>query len=349
MTRQRHSKRIMSTAPGDRKRAAWMVAIGLVSVLVMLDNAPRVDAQSQPCTPSTPPPGPPGPPGWGKVFGADRLPLNGTTTLTFRLANGHCSAGLSGITFTDSLPPGLIIATPNGLSNVGNSCGGTITAIAGSSTVSLVGGFLFPESFGDFLSSCGFSVNVTGTSAGTKDNTTGVVMSSAGPGGTASATLVVVAPPAIAKAFGAASIPLNGTTTLSFILSNSNPGTALTGVGFTDTLPPGLVLAAPNGLVGSCGGTITAIAASSSITMSGGALAAGGSCAFSVDVRGTVVGDQVNTSGSVTSTEGGLGNTASAVLVVAAAAIPTLGFWAFALLGMLLAAAALRVLRARRI
>jgi len=48
------------------------------------------------------------------------------------------------------------------------------------------------------------------------------------------------------KAFGAASIPLNGTTSLTFTLINSNDFDVLTG--FTDALPAGLVVATPNGL-----------------------------------------------------------------------------------------------------
>ena len=52
---------------------------------------------------------------------------------------------------------------------------------------------------------------MTGTAAGTQNNTTGNVTSTeGGTGGTASASINVVAPPSIAKAFGASSIPLNG-------------------------------------------------------------------------------------------------------------------------------------------
>ncbi len=70
----------------------------------------------------------------------------------------------------------------------------------------------------------------------------------------ATATAVSAAsPPILTKAFGAASIPLGGTTTLMFTISNPN-ATALTGIGFTDTLPPGLTVA--NSGITACGGTL---------------------------------------------------------------------------------------------
>jgi MYXO-CTERM domain-containing protein len=92
----------------------------------------------------------------------------------------------------------------------------------------------------------------------------------------------------------------------------------LTGVAFTDTLPPGLVVATPNGLTGSCGSSVTATAGSSSISLSGGMIPAGASCLFVVNVTGTTVGDKLNTTGTVTSSEGGDGNAASASLTVTA-------------------------------
>jgi hypothetical protein len=125
----------------------------------------------------------------------------------------------------------------------------------------------------------------------------------------------VVVPPSIAKAFGAIAIKLFGGTSLTFTLKNSN-ATALHGIGFTDTLPSGLIVAIPNGLTGACGGAVTAVPASNSITLVGGTLAAGASCKVSVTVIGTTVGLKTNTTGYVTSTEGGRGNTASANLSV---------------------------------
>src|SRR5262249_448838 len=64
----------------------------------------------------------------------------------------------------------------------------------------------------------------------------------------------VVAPPTIAKAFGAASIPVGSVTSLSFTITNPNAAATLTGIGFTDNLPAGLVIATPNGVTGRCGG-----------------------------------------------------------------------------------------------
>ena len=90
--------------------------------------------------------------------------------------------------------------------------------------------------------------------------TGGLLVTLIGCGGSAGSS-TKPGPPTITKAFGAGTIPLNGSTTLTFNLSNPNAGTMLTGVGFIDSLPAGLVVSTPNGLTGSCGGgTITAAA-----------------------------------------------------------------------------------------
>jgi hypothetical protein len=165
----------------------------------------------------------------------------------------------------------------------------------------------------------------------------------------------VTAPPTIGKSFGAASIALNGSTSLSFTIDNPNVSTALTGVGFTDTLPAGLVVSTPNGLTGTCGGgTITATAGSGAVSLAGAALAATASCTFSVNVTGTTAGVKNNVTGAVTSVEGGTGGTAPANVTVSAmgeqpASIPTLQPWAVGLLGLLLIVAASVVLRAHSI
>jgi len=124
------------------------------------------------------------------------------------------------------------------------------------------------------------------------------------------------APPTLAIAFGAADVPLNGSTPLTFLVANPNPQDPLTGIAVTDTLPPGVVVSTPSVLSGACGdGAITAPPGSNAIALSGGTLFGGGSCTFSVNVTGTAPGFKIDTA-AVTSLEGGAGNTPSANLRV---------------------------------
>ena len=252
------------------------------------------------------------PPTIAKSFGAATIPLNGSTSLSFTITNPIANAvSLAGVAFTDSLPSGLVVATPNGLS--GSCGGGTITATAGSSSASLSGATLAANG------SCTFSVNVTGTTSGVKNNGVSVTSTTAGAGNTSNASTTVVAAPTITKSFGAAAVPLSGGTTLTFTVSNANAGTSLTSVGFTDTFPSGLVVATPNGLTGTCGGgTIAATQGSASAILSGATLVASSSCNFTVNVTGTVAGALSNTTGAITSANGGAGGTASANLAVLA-------------------------------
>jgi uncharacterized repeat protein (TIGR01451 family) len=246
------------------------------------------------------------PPMIGKAFGAGTIPLLSTSSLTFIITNPNATSGLTGIAFSDSLPSGLELSSP------ANGCGGTLTS--SSSTISLSGGSLAASA------SCTITATVTGTSAGVKNNVTSAVTSTQGGAGTtASASITVVAPPTIAKTFAGPTVPLNHSTGLTFDIGNPNATVALSGIGFTDTLPSGLIVATPNGLSGGvCGGTVTATAGSNSISLSGATVSAAATCTFTVNVTGTVAGIQNNTTGAVTSTEGGTGNTASATITVVA-------------------------------
>ena len=166
----------------------------------------------------------------------------------------------------------------------------------------------------------------------------------------------VVLPPSISKAFEAATIPLDGTTTLSFQITNPNPLVALTGVAFTDTLPSGLVVATPSGLTGSCGGVVTATEGGSSISLSGGTLPPGAgaapvACNIALFVASTTAGVK-NNSTTVTSTNGDTGNTANASITVVAPpapvpVVPTLNKSGMLIFGLVIAAAGLLLVRKR--
>ena len=125
----------------------------------------------------------------GKVFSPGTIALSGTGALIFTLGNPAANtSALTGVSFTDTLPGGLVVATPNGLA--GSCGGGTITATAGSNSVSLSGATLAQNVL------CTFSVNVTASTMGNYFNTTGAIASTNGAtGGTASASLLVPADP----------------------------------------------------------------------------------------------------------------------------------------------------------
>ncbi len=250
-------------------------------------------------------------------FGAGSIKVGASTAATFTIHNPNAFASLNGIGFSDPLPAGLTVASPNGLT--GSCGGGTITAAAGSSSISLSGATLAVSA------SCTFSVNVTGTAAGAQTNTTGAVTSTeSGAAATASAAVNVFATPTISLSYADSTLALNATTQMTLTIGNPSANPAnLTGVGVSDALTGGLVVGTPNNLGGSCSpGTVSAVAGSTTVSVSAASIAPGSTCTVIVDVKGTTVGPTTNTTGTVSSTEGGNGGTANASLTVALA--PTL-------------------------
>jgi len=259
------------------------------------------------------------PPTINKSFGTDPIVVNQPSLLTFNIANTattpYDSVSLSGVTFTDVLPAGLVIVNDATHLPATTCTGGTLTAVNGTSTITLAGASV------GFNSTCTVSVYVTGIQPGFYENVSGYISSTQSgtnrtSGGYARDTILVIAPPYMTKSFGDAAILTNGTTSLSFLITNPNLGTDLNGVAFTDNLPAGLVVAAPSELTSDCGGDITA--SGSTVSLSNVTLPASGSCAISLNVQGITAGPQDN-SATVSSTNGGTGNTATASLLVKAA------------------------------
>ena len=91
-----------------------------------------------------------------------------------------------------------------------------------------------------------------------------------------------ILPATLAKGFSDATLTIGSTTRLTWTLSNPDAA-AQSGIGFTDTLPAGLVVATPANVASTCGGTVSA--AGAVVSLAGGALAAGpGSCSIALDV-----------------------------------------------------------------
>jgi IPTL-CTERM motif len=161
------------------------------------------------------------------------------------------------------------------------------------------------------------------------------------------------------KSFGSATVPLNGTTSLTLTMkAGPNIGDGYVGdFKFSDVLPAGLVVATPSGLSAlapaNCLGAqpgvgYTAVAGSSQIDVNVARITSLITCSFSVNVKGTTPGLKSNTvtaeSNDGVSDFADVGNsslTATADLMVIAAPaaprlIPTLSQW-----GLILSAALL--------
>ena len=242
-------------------------------------------------------------PSFNKVFNPSTISTGGISTLTFTLSNSDASP-VSDLAFTDTFPMGLTIATP---ANAITDCNeGILSAPDGGNTVSLSNARLAPNGV-----SCTISVNVSATTTAT--NITGVLNSNAGVGGTASATLTVDSTlPTFSKSFSPSTIPLGGTSTLTFDITNS-AATGISSLNFSDNLPSGMIIATPANASTTCGNpalpaTFTASSGTSLIFLSANGflpthpvLGANSSCTTSVDVTTTTNGTFVNTSGQLTS------------------------------------------------
>ena len=241
-----------------------------------------------------------------KAFSPTQIIKGNNSTLTFTLNNtAGGNQALTGVAFSDVLPLGLSVANTST-----SQCGGTVSANAGTRTISLSGGTLAAGA------SCSFSVPVTGSVQGNYTNVTGFVSTSETGTTTSYATapISVIAPPSLGKSFSPSAILTNATSTLSFTINNPNQTNSLSGISFSDPLPAG-VSVATSGPAAVCGGSLSTTAPGT-VSFTGGSLAANASCTISVPVTGTTTGTKLNTTGAVTSTEGGPGNSASATLIV---------------------------------
>ncbi|CAN1209514.1 hypothetical protein TUMEXPCC7403_04780 [Tumidithrix helvetica PCC 7403] len=245
-----------------------------------------------------------------KAFGTGTLNEEQTTSLTITITNG--GGALTNATLTDSLPAPLVIAnttatttcTSSGTSqtltvatnatsfdlNNGNVGGGNTAQVPGSNPAT------------NALGTCTVTVNVkpaagaTGNLPGSPPSTsvTNTIPASAlgnteGRTNTAPATapMTVNAGLLVGKTY-TPNLIAPGSTTRVTITVNNRSGVTATGVGFTDNLPAGLIIANPpnSNLAGCGGGAITPPLAASdtSVVLAGATIAPGGTCNISFDV-----------------------------------------------------------------
>lgn len=277
------------------------------------------------------PPVTPIPPTLAKAFSPATIDAGGVSTLTITLNNANSTTANLTAALIDTLPSGVVIAANP---NAASTCGGTLTANPGASTVTLTDGSI------EVNGSCTVTVDVMAPDAGSFINSlpAGSLQTSNGNNAApAVATLTVIAPtdggtPTLGKTFSPASINAGGVSTLTITLSNPSSTVADLTAQLIDVLPIGMTAVA---------GTIssTCIApldetplpmpsadfsaswyndTSSTIGLTGGSIPANGSCTVTANVTVAVAGIYVNSlpAGALQTTTGNNAEPAVATLTV---------------------------------
>ena len=175
--------------------------------------------------------------GFTKSFAESPVRLGGQTTLTYTIEN-QSQTDAVGISFSDDLSPGIVVA---GQPNIVNNCpGSTLTAIAGSQTINFSGATLAAGQ------TCVISFDIVGLVAGRNISISSNIISSfpggnTMPSGRACGTLEVIpsedlADISFSKAFVEDTINPGGTSDLIFTITNNSQTETFTDITFSDDL-----------------------------------------------------------------------------------------------------------------
>ena len=243
-----------------------------------------------------------------KTFTDDPVDAGDPVTLELTLTlDAAAPADATGITFTDDLDATLAGLVATGLP-AADVCGAG-SQLSGTSTLTLTGGTLSPGG------SCTFSVTLqtpAAAAAGNYLNTTSAVTATmngvAVTGAPATDTLIINGL-ILTKTFTDDPAIPGGTMTLEFTLTNGNPVSDATNINFTDDLDAAAAGLVAEGLpVNDVCGAGSQLSGTNLLTFSGGTVAGGGTCTFSVTLRvdgSTMPGIYTNTTSGVTADIGG--------------------------------------------
>jgi uncharacterized repeat protein (TIGR01451 family) len=201
-----------------------------------------------------------------KSFSSPIIGAAGTTALTFTVTNPAGAPAVSNVGFVDTLPSGLIVANPPAVGGTCANAAAATTAGAGTGTITVSS---LQVSAGPV--SCTVTVNVTnaegefnascsGSPAAFTNTSANVVATNVNNNVTPGCVSVLV--PTLSKTFQPTTINDGETTVLTFTLANPAGSPATSIVGFTDTLPSGLMVADPPAVGGTCANAAAATTAS---------------------------------------------------------------------------------------
>jgi uncharacterized repeat protein (TIGR01451 family) len=196
----------------------------------------------------------------------------GTTfTYTIKVQN-HGQDTVSGLTLTDAVPPPLDAVSASAC-NPATACPTAPAVNQGTNTVTVAYAPLAP---GQVVT---FDITILGPQAG--GSYANLAAAAFVPGGNfyfqgdetkllQNLANVTVVTPTLTKSFTSGKITYNGTSTLTFVITNTNSDPKQTGISFTDMLPPGLKIG--SAVTSDCGGSVLVSSDGRSISLTGGQL-----------------------------------------------------------------------------
>ena len=237
--------------------------------------------------------------------------------------------------FFNNLPAPLVLypstfpgfVAPQGTCNSPTQAGQTLATspafitTTGNNRVDLVGGTIPVAPSSVVSGSCFIEVDVTVQTGPTTSYTNTLVRANFSDAGGApvdgttdpqfSLNVTALTPLVASKAFGANPLVQGNTTSLTITITNPNGAASVPLTTFSDSLPANLaVVGTPTATcTGGANPTVTSAADTSPISISGGTIAAGGSCTISATVRGVLTGGVTTAGGTNTINTGDVGNT----------------------------------------
>jgi uncharacterized repeat protein (TIGR01451 family) len=253
-----------------------------------------------------------------KAFAPAAVLVSGLTRLTVTVSKPVNTLPLTNLSVTDNLVPIGAVVAP--VPNATNTCGGTLSAAPGATSVQLTGGTAFNTAA---AATCTFSVSLQARATpGTVTNTlaagTVTASSAVGPVSAAAVSQNLVinsSQVSLNKAFSPSNISPGEVSQLTLFVENNLPGSlALTGVNLADALPAGMVVAPAPGAsfsvfsgAGPCTpGTLNAVPGAAAVGITGGTVGLNSVCRLRVNVTASAVGSLRNVvpAGSLVSTQG---------------------------------------------
>lgn len=233
-----------------------------------------------------------------KLFQSTQIVAGGRSTAIIQL-NNSLPDPLTVVSFTDDwTQSNTVVANP---ANTSTTCGGTVTTTPGSRSVTLAGGIVPAQIGGTFgLCEIRFDVQMDSSGSNTFTNTVaaGEITTNEGFVNSKNISGDLVRTTSnlnVNKAFSPNSLIVGDPSTLTVTVTNPSGGIPVTELGFTDNMPPEMVVfSIPNASTTCTNGVISAVPGDSFYTLSGATLGSGENCTVTIQTTLVDTGNAIN-------------------------------------------------------